>query len=56
MRNHERQLGKKGNPLGAGVAGREGAPDLLDSFNFQRMSFVQQRSSVIIETTVSYIF
>jgi hypothetical protein len=30
--NHERQLGKKGNIPVAGVAGIEGAPDLLDSF------------------------
>jgi len=36
--NHERRLGKKGNTPVAGVAGMEGAPDLLDSFNFFNLS------------------
>ena len=39
--NHERRLGKrgkKGNTPVVGVAGMEGAPDLLDSFNFFSLS------------------
>ena len=35
---HERRLVNKGNIPVAGVAGMEGAPDLLDSFNFFNLS------------------
>jgi len=36
--NDKRRLGNKGNTLVAGVTGMEGAPDLLDSFNFFSLS------------------